>query len=229
MTVETGANPAAGGNTESPRDGDGQQAQSTDTSRNATDDAARDGRSDGEDDLDSLDDPARLREMLREMRKAERKRNEGYNNLQQTHKQTAERLAAIERERQAGAPLEDRVKQLEKDLSERDQRIQRMEQERKDERTESAIEQAARRLNAADPADVARLIDRDDLTIEDDGTPTNAEAVVRAFLKKKPHHLKTSAAGGADGGSRGSSGKGDGADMNSLLRNARRGRTAGGE
>jgi hypothetical protein len=223
MDTNTGTPPNEG--TGAPRDGDPDEG--AEGSRNANDDAARNGQSDDGDDLEKVDDPARLREMLREMRKGERRRNEGYNALRETHRQTAERLAAIERERQAGAPLEERVKQLEKDLADERAKNTRMEQERKDEKTDAGIMAAARRLNAADPEDVARLLDRDDLTVEDDGTPTNAEAIVRAFLKKKPHLVKAGGgSGGADGGQRGSSGRGDGSDMNNLLRQASRQRRA---
>jgi hypothetical protein len=203
-----------------PRDGD--PGEGTEGSRNASDDAARDGRSDDGDDLDKVDDPVRLREMLRDFRKSERKRNDGYNTTKAERDRYKERLDAIERERSASAPLEDRVKQLEKDLSERDQRIALMEKERKDERTDGDIESAARRLNAADPEDVVRLIDRDELQIGEDGKAGNAEAVVRAFLKRKPHLVKAGG-GGADGGSGGSSGRGSGNDMNDILRGARRG------
>ena len=230
----TDGNPAAGSGTggdagaQTPRDGDTQQASGTQTSRNATDDAARDGRSDGDDDLDTVDDPTRLREMIREMRTHERRRNDGYNTLRTQFSQTQERLQALERERQQGAPAEERIAQLERDLEAERQKNRQFEESRKEERTNEALIGAARRLNAIDPEDVARLLDRKDLTIEDDGTATNAEQVVRAFLRKKPHLVRAGAGGGADGGTRGSSGKGDSSDMNSLLRNARRGRVAPG-
>ena len=224
MTMNTG-NPAAGTNEGGESRNGADQQSGTQTSRNATDDAARNGQSDGDqDDLEGVDDPNRLREMLREMRKAERRRNEGYNNLQAQHRTTAERLAQIERERQQAAPVEDRVKQLEADLEAERQKNQRIEQDRKDERTTEGLRAAARRLNAIDPDDVARLLDRDDLQIDDDGTPSNAEAVVRAFLRKKPHLVRAGGGGGADGGTRGASGKGDASDMNALLRNASRAR-----
>lgn len=219
----TDGNPAGTGTDDgagTPRDGD--QQRGSDTARNGQDDAAaRNGQQDDGDDLESVEDATRLREMIREMRGHERRRNDGYNTLRTQNQQLQDRLAAIERDRQAGQPVEERMKQLEKDIADRDARIQRMEQERKDEKTETAIEAAARRLNAADPADVARLIDRAELTIEDDGTVTNAEQVVRAFLKKKPHHLKSTAGGDPDGGKRGESGKGDKSDMNSILRASR--------
>ena len=233
MTTTDG-NPASGSGTggdagtQTPRDGDDQQQSGTQTSRNATDDAARDGRSDGDDDLDTVDDPKRLREMIREMRTHERRRNEGYNTLRSEHTRTQERLSALEREKQQGAPAEERLQQLERDLEAERQKNKQFEESRKEERTNHGIVEAAKRLNAVDPEDVARLIDRKDLTIEEDGTAPNAEQVVRAFLKRKPHLVRTSAGGGADGGTRGSSGKGDSSDMNALLRGARRGRVAPG-
>lgn len=228
MTVETG-NPAAGGGTGGdagnegqPRDGAGnQQPSGAQGSRNATDDAAA---RDGQDDLEKVEDPERLREMIREMRTHERRRNDGYNTLRTQHQQTQERLAAIERERNQSAPVEERLKQLEKDLEEERSKNVKIAQERKDERTNEGIRAAARKLNAIDPDDVARLLDRENLQIDEDGTPSNAETEVRAFLKKKPHLLRTSAGGGADGGNRGASGKGDATDMNALLRGQARSR-----
>ena len=228
----TDGNPAAGtgdgGNAstddQNPRNGDGQQQGGSDTSRNATDDAARDGRS--EDDLETVDDPARLREMIREMRTHERRRNDGYNTLRSEYSTLQQRLQAIERERQQGQPLEERVKQLEADLEAERNKNKQFEESRKEERTNEAIISAARRLNAIDPEDVARLLDRKELQVEDDGTATNAEAVVRAFLKKKQHLVRSAPGGGADGGQRGSSGKGDSSDMNSLLRSQARARRA---
>jgi hypothetical protein len=212
MTLESGTQVT-------PRDEDAGKDEAA-GSRNANDDAARDGRSDSDDDeLESLDE-ARLRERLREMRKAERKRNDGYNTLRSEHESTMQRLAALEREKSQGAPLEDRVKSLENDIAERDKKIARMEQERKDERTEADIASAARRLNAADPEDVVRLLDRDDLQIDETGRVSNAEQVVRALLKKKPH-LARAGGGGADGGTRGQPGKGS-VNMNDLLRGGRR-------
>lgn len=219
MTVQQPGTPAT-----EPRDGD-TGAASTETSRNATDDAARDGRSDEDDDLESTDDPAKLREMLREMRKAERKRNDGYNTVKAERDRLAREAAEARQAAGANAPLEQRVQTLEADLKARDEKIARMEKERTDERTNADIEKAARALNAADPEDVVRLIDRDDLTIDEDGRAANAEAVVRAFLKRKPHLVKASG-GGADGGNRGSAGRGSGNDMNDILRSARRRGTA---
>lgn len=213
MTVETPGTPAP-----TPRDGD-DAAASTEGSRNATSDDAANGKSD-EDDLDTVDDPKRLREMLREMRGHERRRNDGYNTLKSEKADLERRLQAIESERKAGAPVEERVQSLEADLKAKDEKIARMEQERKDERTDGDIAKAARALNAADPDDVVRLIDRDDLTIDEDGKVSNAETIVRAFLRKKPHLVKAGG-GAADGGTRGQSGRGSSTDMNDLLRNSR--------
>lgn len=217
MTIQTPGTPGA----PAPRDGDTDAAASTETSRNATDDAARDGRSDSEDDLDSEEDPSKLRQMLRDLRKSERKRNEGYNSLQQQVRDLQGAASTRQQEALANAPLEERVKAMEKELADERAKNTRLEQERKDERTDGAIREAARRLNAADPDDVVRLLDRDDLTIEEDGNPTNAEAIVRAMLRKKPHLTRAGGGGGADGGNRGTPGKGSSEDMNDLLRSAR--------
>lgn len=221
MTVNTGT-PPEGTNTSASRDGEPGQAARTEESRNATNDESRNAASgEGDDDLETVDDPKRLREMLREMRGHERRRNEGYNTVKRERDDFERRLAAIERERAQGAPVEQRMAQLEADIKSRDEKITRMEKERKDERTDGDIAKAARALNAADPDDVVRLIDRDDLTIDDDGRVSNAESVVRTFLRKKPHLVKAGG-GAADGGARGQSGRGSSTDMNDLLRGARR-------
>ena len=229
MTIQTpggtAAQPNEGG---TPRDGD-PAGNTTETSRNAADDAARDGRSDDEDELDSEDDPKALRQIIRDLRKGERKRNEGYNTLRQTSQQQASELERFRAAANAGAPAEERMKALEKELADEKAKTTRMEQERKDDRTEAGIMAAARKLNAADPEDVVRLLDRDELTIEEDGTPADAEKAVRDLLKRKPHLMKVggSAGGGADGGSRGRSGA-PGTDMNDLIRQGRSARRGNG-
>lgn len=50
-----------------------------------------------------------------------------------------------------------------------------------------AIERAAAKHNARDPEVVAKLIDYEALEVDDDGTPTNAEDLVKTLLKDKPY------------------------------------------
>lgn len=52
------------------------------------------------------------------------------------------------------------------------------------------VERAARKLNFIDDDDAFRLIDRTAITMDDDGNPTNVEALLTALAKSKPHLVK---------------------------------------
>lgn len=69
----------------------------------------------------------------------------------------------------------------------------------------------AKKLGAADPDDVVKLLDRSKLEIKD-GDPVNAEKLVDELLKSKPHLKGT--VGSVDAGARGDKP----ADMNSFIR-----------
>lgn len=65
-------------------------------------------------------------------------------------------------------------------------------------RTEHAIERAATTLGARKPAIISRLIDREAIKYDDDGSPLNAEDLVKDLLKAEPY-----LAGGPTSGSTG--------------------------
>jgi len=82
----------------------------------------------------------------------------------------------------------------------------------------AALKAAAAAAHAVYPEDIAKLIDVEDLEFDDDGEPTNAQALVDALKKSRPA-LFGSKAGSHDGGARGT-GTPKTADMNELLRAA---------
>lgn len=57
------------------------------------------------------------------------------------------------------------------------------------------IRDAARSANFADPDDAYHLIDRDAITFDDDGEPTNVPALVAALAERKPHLVKSETPG----------------------------------
>jgi chromosome segregation ATPase len=50
-----------------------------------------------------------------------------------------------------------------------------------------SVERAARKLSFIDEDDAYRLLDRKAVEMDDDGTPTNVEALLTALAKAKPH------------------------------------------
>jgi len=62
-----------------------------------------------------------------------------------------------------------------------------------------AIEQAAGKHGARNPAVIARLLDRDALEFDDAGVPSNAEDLVKALLKDEPYLVASDT---DDGGNR---------------------------
>jgi hypothetical protein len=84
----------------------------------------------------------------------------------------------------------------------------------------AAVVSAASQLNAADPGDVFTLLDKSELTVDEDtGDVTGAKEAVEQLLKAKPHLLKRAAGSGFDGGALGSSTTQQ-PDMNRLIRSA---------
>lgn len=75
----------------------------------------------------------------------------------------------------------------------------------RDRAIKSAVKLAAIKLNAVDEDAVYALLDRSKVDLDDDGEPTNAEALVTALLKDKPFLVKPEGtnAGGTPPGQRG--------------------------
>lgn len=89
---------------------------------------------------------------------------------------------------------------------------------------DTAIRLAAIEAKAADPGDVVKLLDRDGVTIGDDGQVTGVEDAVKGLLKAKPHLVgQQGPTGDGDGGRRGSSAPGQltRADVQQLAKSGR--------
>lgn len=150
--------------------------------------------------------------------------------------------ARIERERAkfadavAKAAEYDKLKESEKtetqrlsdSLAEAERRRQDVESELQRVRLDRAIETKALALGFVDPEAATKLVDRDAVTVGDDGKPDAAavESALKSLLDDKPYLRSTKAvAGKADqgvrggGSSNGSSG-GEGSNMDELLRRA---------
>lgn len=115
----------------------------------------------------SLDDAKKLRSEAANLRKRLKAFEEAEKKRADAEKSEAQKLAddkaAFEAERTAFA------------------------NERKQTRTASAVEAAARKLGFRNPAKAFRLLDEDDLGIEEDGTPSKAEEALKALAAEEPY------------------------------------------
>lgn len=83
----------------------------------------------------------------------------------------------------------------------------------------AAVTAAAAKAGAVYVDDIPRLIDASDVDFDDDGNPTNADELVTELKKSRPALFGKAAAGGFDGGARGS-GPPAKQDMETALRRA---------
>jgi type IV secretory pathway VirB10-like protein len=83
-----------------------------------------------------------------------------------------------------------------------ERRATEAEQARRETLYEAAVIAEAASKHVADPRDVARLLNRNDVEFGDDGSPTNISDVVDSLLKAKPY-LVSGGAGQVDQGARG--------------------------
>lgn len=103
-------------------------------------------------------------------------------------------------------------------LSELEKRSATADTALRQERARNAIYLAAQKHGAKKPDLVYRLLDHDALEMDDDGRPTNGEAVVKQLLKDNPE--LAASAGSADGGAGERGRTSAGADMNTQIRRA---------
>ncbi len=133
---------------------------------------------------------------------------------------SSERKEARDRARKAEqrlAELENAGKsELDKLTGERDALRERVQTQQQRLGRASVIE-AATKANAVVPRAIYGLM-RDDIEFDDDGEPTNIDALIAA-LRQDDASLFKASAGSADGGKRGESATDT--DLNSLLRNLR--------
>lgn len=115
----------------------------------------------------SLDEAKKLRSEAANLRKRLKTFEDEKKAADDAKKTEAERLAAdkaaFEAERQAFA------------------------NERKAHRTAQAVEATARKLGFRNPGKAIRLVDEDDLGIEEDGTPAKAEEALKALAAAEPY------------------------------------------
>lgn len=149
-----------------PADADDQPQAGT-TSQADTPDTDAPSASDQPTETISLDDAKKLRSEAANLRKRLKAFEEAEKKRADAEKSEAQKLAddkaAFEAERTAFA------------------------NERKQARTAAAVEATARRLGFRNPAKAFRLLDEDDLGIEDDGTPSKAEEALKALATEEPY------------------------------------------
>lgn len=155
-------------------------------------DAGNDGSNggDGEEGEES-DETSGLKKALDAERKSRKQ-------MERDLKAAKQRLDEIEN---AGKPEADRL------ATERDaaaKRAEAAEQRLRDANARVAVTEAATKVNAISVRAVLKLIE-DDLEFDDEGTPTNVDALIAAAKKDEPS-LFRAAAGSADGGKNGTTG-----------------------
>lgn len=151
-----------------PADADDQPQAGTTSQADTPDTDAGDGGSDQPTtETISLEEAKKLRKELQQLRRERNDLAKFKKEREDAEKTEADRLrderAAFEAERQAFA------------------------NERKQARTASAVEAAARKLGFRNPSKAFRLLDEDDLGIEEDGTPTKAEEALKALAAEEPY------------------------------------------
>jgi len=150
-----------------PADADDQPQAGTTSQADTPDTDADAGASDQPTETISLDEAKKLRKELQQLR---RERNE---------------LATFKKEREDAEKTEAERLQSERQAFEAER--QAFANERKQARTASAVEAAARKLGFRNPAKAFRLLDEDDLGIEEDGTPSKAEEALKALAAEEPY------------------------------------------
>lgn len=101
------------------------------------------------------------------------------------------------------------------DVSELRQEVERLRAERRRLTIRDAIMTAGRAANARRPEALPRLVDDDEIDLDDDGSVTNADAIVRKLRREYPELFGRGGVNGGDGNDGGSLG---GDDMNVRIR-----------
>lgn len=138
----------------------------------------------------------REREKLGDVDDLRRKASE-FDKLQEASK------TELEKEREQRTKLETEKTALQRELQET--------------RLRGHISDAATRLGFHDPEDAWRLLDLASVDVDENGKPKNADTLLKELGERKPHLVRPSGPGSADGGPRGANGSG-GTDMNALIR-----------
>lgn len=123
-------------------------------------------------------------EKLRRENAAYRVRAEQADRLEKRATEAEARLKAAEDEKLSEA------ERLAKRLAELEQERSRWETERQERTTRYELRLKAAELGFADPADAYALIDLTTVEYGDDGSPTNAERLLKDLLKAKPYLAK---------------------------------------
>lgn len=95
-----------------------------------------------------------------------------------------------------------------KQLADRERTILERETALQERSTRLALQEQARRLGFRNPEVAARLLDREQLTFNEDGTPENADTLLKALLKSEPYLASSFSAAGIDQGARDGGGTG---------------------
>lgn len=109
------------------------------------------------------------------------------------------------------------TEKLRKQLADVEASRTQLEREHQESRARSAIEREAAKAGFADPADAWGLLDHAELTYDENGAPSNAEALLKKLVEAKPYLAARRGAGPLPGGG---AKPPTGVDMNSLIRQA---------
>jgi hypothetical protein len=109
-----------------------------------------------------------------------------------------------------------------REATEAQQRLESLERENRSLKVGQAVRQAATKANAFDPEVIATLVDAQ-VSLDDNGQPTNVAALVAALQADKPWLFRRTVAGADAGAGQGSTGNGPTGSINDLIR--RGGRT----
>lgn len=154
------------------KDGDGKPATSTDSKTGSGEGGT------GDDDFDK----DRALATIRKLRENERTSKKELDDLRKRVKEIDDK------EKSESERLQERISTLEREAAD-------LQRERQETQNVRAIERAAVKLGAADSEDVYRLLDSTEFEHDADGNLTNADALVKGLLEKKPY-LKAIGANG---------------------------------
>lgn len=142
--------------------------------------------SSGSDDVAAAQDSPEVARLRREAAQWRRKVRD--------HEAELERLRLADKTRQDAEKSE--VERLREQLVETERKWQAAQQQRLDTLNQRTIEAAAAKANAVDPETVYRLLDPNTFDVDDAGSVTNADKLVKDLLASKTYLVKPAQPGG---------------------------------
>ena len=136
-----------------------------------------------------------MRAEMERMRAALKDANADAKNNRLKAKELADAQAAAERAAaEEQGKYQELYEQASKQLEEERSAAQQLRDQMQQSRINAALTDAARSLNFADPGDVSQFVAADAVELDDNGTPINADALVKELASSKPYLLQRTAA-----------------------------------